>query len=121
MNAERLALTILASLAATSVSAQGMPDPTRPPAIIDAAPAAASQTRNGVQSIVRRRGANPAAVINGQLVELGGRIGGARLVEIGEDSVVLQGEFGRETLQLTPGIAKQPVKPQRRGRKEAKP
>ncbi|HZV53700.1 MAG TPA: hypothetical protein VFF82_02070 [Rhodocyclaceae bacterium] len=130
MNAERLAIAILACLAAGMTSAQGLPDPTRPPVVLDTAPAVATQTKTGVQSIVRRQGAKSAAVINGQLVELGGRVGDARLVEIGEDSVVLQTGFGRETLHLTPGIGKKPVTTEsggakrqrvRRAKEEAKP
>lgn len=92
-------------------AAQDLPDPTRPPPLPAAgevspgAPAAAP----GLQMILRRPGRKPAAVINGEYVELGGRISGSRLVRIGDDSVVLEGPSGRETLALTPGIAKEPA------------
>lgn len=92
-------------------AAQDLPDPTRPPplpaegASSPGTPAAAP----GLQMILRRPGRKPAAVINGEYVELGGRISGSRLVRIGDDSVVLEGSSGRETLTLTPGIAKEPA------------
>ena len=40
---------------------------------------------------------------------LGGRVGDARLVKIGEDSVTLKTATGRETLTLTTGVEKVPV------------
>lgn len=90
--------------------AQDLPDPTRPPPLptdtpLPGAPGAAP----GVQMIIKRPGQKPAAVINGEYVELGARISGSRLVRIGDDSVVLEGPSGRETLTLTPGIAKKPA------------
>lgn len=99
---------LAASLAAIPASGEGM-DPTRPPAgMADGAPAAAAAApaTSGLQQIIRRAGARPAAVINGVRVELGGRVGDARLAEVREDFVVLRGASGRETLYLTPGIGK---------------
>jgi len=84
-------------------------DPTRPALDIAApfgAAADAGAAAAGLQSIIRRKGGKPAALINGTVVELGGRLGTARLVKIGEDFVVLRGPFGDETLRLTPAIEK---------------
>lgn len=110
---------------AMSAYAQTSADPTRPPAGFESGATSsavpAPPANAGLQTIVRRTNGRPAAIINGRLVELGGRIGDARLVKVGEDSVVLQTPAGRETLRLTPGIEKQPANTQRRGRKEAKP
>lgn len=92
-------------LAAGSGQAQDLPDPTRPPTAFDAGPAAPAAA-TGLQSIIRRQGGKPAAVINGTYVEQDGRIGTARLVAVGEDSVILEGDGGREVLYLTPGIEK---------------
>ena len=92
--------------AVSSAFAQGLPDPTRPPA---AAGVAGTEAAAGLQSIIRRTGGKPAAVINGEYVELGGRVGDARLVKVGEDSVVLEGPAGREEMKLLPGIEKKPV------------
>lgn len=99
----------LAMLAATVVAhAQGLADPTRPPAAVDSpAPAAGgSGAPTGLQTIIRRAGAKPAAVINGEYVVLGGRVGDARVVKIGEDSVTLKSAAGLETLKLMPGVEK---------------
>jgi MSHA biogenesis protein MshK len=88
--------------------AQALPDPTRPPAAAEAVatPTAASPAPAGLQTIIRRQGAKPAALINGEYVELGGRIGETRLVKVGEDRVVLEGPSGREELRLAPGVEK---------------
>jgi len=109
MNAKYIALAWLAGLVTGSVGAAGLPDPTRPPAIVEASPTAAAPASSGLQSIIRRQGAKPAAVINGIYVELGGHVGEAWLERVGEDSVDLRSAAGRETLQLTPGIGKRPV------------
>jgi MSHA biogenesis protein MshK len=107
MNAKRLLL--LFGACAGLANAQGLPDPTRPPAIIEAEPAA-TPASSGLQSIIRREKGRSAAVINGQYVELGGRVGDATLERIGEDSVVLRSPGGRETMYLTPGVGKQPAR-----------
>lgn len=103
----------LALLTAMTVAeAQALADPTRPPAALENAAgasessAAAGAPEAGLQAILRRQGAKPAAVINGRYVELGGKSGDARVVDIGEDTVTLQGANGRETLLLLPGVEK---------------
>lgn len=100
------------ALAASLAPAQGLPDPTRPPAGFDAsasAPAAGTATvsARSLQSIIRRQGARSAAVISGVYVEIGGKVGDATLERVGEDSVDLRSAAGRETLYLTPGVGKQ--------------
>jgi MSHA biogenesis protein MshK len=128
-NMNRMINRLLGITAAATMSAyaQTPADPTRPPAGFESAPAGSAvpaqpaPAKAGLQTIIRRANGKPAAVINGRVVELGGRIGDARLVNVNEDSVVLQTPAGRETLRLTPGIEKQPANTQRRGRKEAKP
>lgn len=101
-------LCLLALAAPMMALAQGLPDPTKPPldhempAGAEGMPAAAG----GLQAIVRRQGAKPGAMINGEYVELGGRLGDARLVKVTEDAVVLQGPAGKEELRLLPGVDK---------------
>ncbi|MDD2686380.1 MAG: hypothetical protein PHY62_09505 [Gallionella sp.] len=81
-------------------------DPTRPPANISAPVAAESEVESqptGLQSIFispTRR----AAIIAGQTVELGGKYGDAKLIEVHEGSVVLRGPQGRQVLSLFPGV-----------------
>jgi hypothetical protein len=48
-------------------------------------------------------------VIDGRVVQLGERVGDARLVAISESQVVLQRANGRETLKLNPIVEKKPV------------
>lgn len=93
-----------------------LPDPTRPPASIlapvvatgDEAPHSA-----GLQSILLpkpRSGSKPRAIIHGQTVEIGGRVGEARLVHLTETTAVLQGPEGREVLHLVPQDMVKPVR-----------
>jgi len=112
----RLIPILLVSSLAAAAYAQGA-DPTRPP-YETAAPLAQGQPQpappGGLQSIMRRKGGKPAAMIDGVVVELGGKVGEARLIRIGEDFVVLRGPQGVETLYLTPGIAKKSVRKEKR-------
>lgn len=98
----------LALLAVMTVAqAQGLPDPTRPPAAVTALPDAKggpTPETASVQTIIQRQGARPAAVINGEYVELGGRVGDARVVRITDGAVTLRSDGSQEVLTLTPGI-----------------
>lgn len=107
MNGKKLILACLAAGGPLGASAQVLPDPTRPPAGADGAPAAEVVPAGPrLQSVLHRQGMKPAAVIDGVFVELGGRVGDARLVRVREDAVDLQGPGGRQILFLTPNIAK---------------
>ncbi len=110
--AGRLMSLISAFLVASAWASVGhgqLADPTRPPAAL-LAPAsdapAAEAAASGLQSVILRRQGKPAALINGEVVELGGKVGEARLVKIAEDAVVLRGPQGEETLRLTPAAEK---------------
>jgi hypothetical protein len=103
---------MLPVLAAGTSLAQSLADPTRPPQDM-ALPAATATTADGtvpassgLQSVILRKEGRPAALINGAVVELGSKVGESRLVKVDEDSVVLLGPEGRETLYLMPGIEK---------------
>jgi MSHA biogenesis protein MshK len=104
-------LALLVSLSAAN--AQALADPTRPPAALEqttttpagADPAAAAAAPT-LQSIVRRTGGKPAALINGEYVMEGEMVGEAKVVKIGEDFVALTSSAGSDTLYLTPGIDK---------------
>ena len=95
-----LALPVAAQLADPTRPLQGQmaPDAGNP----NAAPAAA-----GLQSIILRKNAKPAALIDGEVVQLGGMVGEAKVVKITEHAVTLRGPEGEEeVLSLTPGIEK---------------
>ncbi len=89
-------------------------DPTRP-AIDTSAGAdpsldASIAASSGLQSVILRKNGKPAALINGLVVELGGKVGEARLIKVSEDHVVLRGPLGDETLRLMPTAEKKVVK-----------
>jgi MSHA biogenesis protein MshK len=98
----------LLCLVAAPLFAQALPDPTRPPAWVDAGAAAADEGAPVLQSVMispQRR----AAMISGQVVELGGRFGDARLVAVSESGVVLRNESGKQELKLLPAVDKRPA------------
>ncbi|MCX8085733.1 MAG: hypothetical protein N3C63_02400 [Rhodocyclaceae bacterium] len=111
-------------LALMGMAQAQLPDPTRPPANLmvtnAGAPESAPPAALTLQSVILRKGGKPAALINGEFVELGGKVGEARLVKIREDRVVLRGPLGEETLRLTPAAEKKPVAPAGKAKKESK-
>lgn len=106
-------ITLVGSLAASAhvLAEDNLPDPTRPPAGLQAAAGAASAPAATdtlvLQSVLMNAGRAPAAVISGELVTLGGLLGEQRLVSITERSVQLKGPQGTTTLRLMPDVNKQ--------------
>jgi hypothetical protein len=113
MMRRRLFSVLLAGFVGTAAALAQVPDPTRPPDAL-LAPAAESSAvvpaASGVQTVIVRRGGKSGAVINGQYVVVGGKIGDKRVLKISESEVVLEGESGREVIKLTPAIEKVPVR-----------
>ena len=72
--------------------------------------AAAAAAESGVQTVILRHGRKSGAVVNGQYVEVGGKLGEKRVLKISESDVVLMGEAGREVLKATPAIEKVPAR-----------
>ena len=106
MNFPLLALGLLVSGA---LMAQ-VTDPMRP---ADAPlPGNVASATDGVQAIIMRKGGKPAAIVGGQMVHVGDRLGdktqGKRVLKIREDAVVIAGDEGNETLFLHP-LAKKSV------------
>lgn len=88
--------------------AEQLLDPTRPPAIIDTFVARAEGDQAGdmapgLQSIIISKNRR-AAIIDGENIELGGKHGDAKLIEVNEGNVVLQGAQGRQVLALFPDV-----------------
>ncbi|MBZ0091197.1 MAG: hypothetical protein K8F27_03120 [Sulfuricellaceae bacterium] len=107
--ARLLAVLFLASF---SVHGENLPDPTRPAFAADtpASPAASGAAGEappepGLQSILLSPGYK-AAIINGQQVRVGARIGDAKVMEIRAGEVVLQKKNTREVLKLYPPLEK---------------
>lgn len=95
---------VLCLLATVSAGAQVLPDPTRPPAGLQAADTSAPTAPETLvlQSVLLGPGRTPAAVISGKLVALGGSVGDARLARITPQSVRLDSSQGTTTLTLVP-------------------
>lgn len=105
----RVTIFLLALFSLTA--AAQVADPTRP-ADAPMADGSSSNTGNslGLQAIIVRPGkGRSTALIAGQTVRLGSKVGEKRVVKIAENEVVLQGDNGQEILRLTPSIQKNPV------------
>ena len=101
----RSAVLCAALLAAAQAMAQDLADPTRPPSMNAAQPGGGEPVSSDpmLQSVLisptRRE-----AIIGGQVVTVGTRVGDAQVVQILEYSVVLRNKKGLQTLKLFPGI-----------------
>lgn len=109
---KRWTLLLLAGLSVTAV-AETLPDPTRPPGgLFTAAGQNEEKDQSGLQSVIIAPGRR-AAIINGQTVELGDKLGDDRLIEVTERGVVLRGKHGRLVMTMFPGVEmKRRVAPQ---------
>ncbi|MDB5773809.1 MAG: hypothetical protein JWM42_4183 [Burkholderia sp.] len=87
--------------------AENLVDPTRPPAALEQGSTAGGVTSSGpvLQSVLIAPG-RTLAMISGQTVKVGDRVGEARVVKISETEVVLRNGKDLETLKLFPGIEK---------------
>ena len=92
------------------VAAQELTDPTRPAATLevsepsaDAEALAEQNQTQGLRLIIIQKNRR-AAIIDGKTIELGGKVGDARLVEVNEGSVVLQGTRGKQVMTLFPRV-----------------
>jgi hypothetical protein len=104
-------LAVLLLCTSQMVAAEALPDPTRPAidlnstgagGVAEAVPV--DSVSHGLQSIIISAQYR-AAIINGEMVSLGGKSGDSRLVEVRESSVVLQNAQGRRVLELFPKVS----------------
>ncbi|HEX5364875.1 MAG TPA: hypothetical protein VFW59_11455 [Gallionella sp.] len=101
-----LALALALALSGQSALAESLSDPTRVPAAIAdpvASGAAVAEQTTGLQSVIISK-SRRTAIIDGETVELGGKHGDAKLIEVREGSVVLMGAQGRQVLTLFPAV-----------------
>lgn len=117
---------LLVVLPAHAQSGGGLADPTRPAAaylpggVAEAGVPTIAPLSRLTSVKLPHRGAVPSAVIDGQLVRLGERVGEDKLVKVNETSVVLEGKEGRETLYLIPDVTKTPAVKRTTNRPSAK-
>ena len=98
----------LLSSALSPLNAEELADPTRPPKGLAApaiAPASGVVTGRpaGLQSIIISK-TRRAAIIGGETVELGGKYGDAKLIEVNEGGVVLRSAQGQQVMTLFPDV-----------------
>jgi len=103
----RSALAVFLLLASNGAAAAGLAaDPTRPPTFSTSAPGAEkAAAERRLQSVLIAPGRS-VAVIDGELVRVGSRLGDAQVVKIDESGVVLRGSGGTQTLRLLPDAAR---------------
>jgi MSHA biogenesis protein MshK len=105
-----LAAAAPAALAQASTAPAGaLADPTRPPVVASEEGTAAPVLSTQLQAILISRG-RKLAVINGQTVPLGGRVGEGRVERITETEVTVRTGEQVEVLRLLPGIEKKPAR-----------
>ena len=104
-------VAMLVALGLGAAQAQGLADPTRPPPGLRSAgaPRATGEAAGLVLQSVIISDTRRSAIISGQHVMLGGRIGPARLIKVSETAVVLLTGDSRRTLKLYPGVRKRAV------------
>lgn len=102
------ALGVVLALMPAVALTQAMSDPTRPPTGYAEADAGAAAGGPVLQSVMIAPTLK-AAIINGEMVKLGGKFGSARLVKITESEVVLKEGGESQILKLYPGVEKRAV------------
>ena len=109
---KQLATTIAFFLAAAvsgAVSAQALIDPMRPPAGYAEAESGGGEAGGPVLQSVMISPTLKAAIINGEMVKLGGKFGNARLVKVSESEVVLKSGAETQVLKMYPGVEKRAI------------
>jgi MSHA biogenesis protein MshK len=98
---------LLSAFAQTTAYAQAMHDPMRPPSVAAGVDSAAvpSGRLQGVLTSPQRK----LAVIDGQVVPLGGPVRDAKLAGVSDSAAVLRKNGERDVLLMHPNIEKKPA------------
>lgn len=102
---------VMLAAAGQALAQNNLPDPTRPPASMHAGGAAA--TAGPGEPVLQSVLISPqrkVAVISGETVQVGDRVGEARVMRISEGEVVLARDGKPQSLKLYPGIEKRRTK-----------
>ncbi len=95
----------IVALPISPVSAEELPDPTRPPLLSSSDAAQIEPEKSaGLQSVIISK-KRSAAIIDGQTIELGEKYGDVRLIEVSDTRVILQGAHERRVMTLFPGVS----------------
>ncbi len=110
MRYSQILAALICVVTGSTAVAQALRDPTRPPPAASARVAAGRIEQSGwvLQSVLispERR----YAIINGEVVALGGSIAGAELVAIAEERVTLRTQEGLRIVRLYPDVRRQGV------------
>lgn len=101
------ALLVLACVAGASLSAaQTLRDPTRPPAVGGKGEASKSEPSGWVLQSVLISPERRYAIINGEIVQIGGSIAGAELIAVAAERVTLRTRQGLRVVRLFPDVAR---------------
>lgn len=103
----RLLVAAMLAFAPMLAGAEVLPDPTRPAPGMDAGDGAASSGPR--LQMIKISPARRSAIVDGQEVTVGSRVGEMRVIRITEGAVVLKGKTGTETLKLFSDVEKRPV------------
>lgn len=96
---------VMANGLSGAAQAQSLPDPTRPPIGMDAMVPATAPSGPTLQ-LIRTLDGKRMAIISGQTVKVGGKVGDAVVTRIDEDRVALRGAEGVVVLKLFPDVEK---------------
>lgn len=101
-----LAFCLFFLFALPAGAADTLRDPTRPPADLTQGNAGVPVASGPELQSVRISAHQRSAMISGQRVKVGDKLGDARIVMITENEVVLKGSSGLQTLKLFPDVSK---------------
>lgn len=96
---------LLLAVSASAAAVENLPDPTRPVTSQAIADRGAASSGPVLQSVLVASGRR-VAMVDGQTVKVGDKVGEARVVKIAESEVVLRNGKELKTLKLFPGIDK---------------
>lgn len=99
-------MSVTAAFACDAALAQAMTDPTRPPVEHVVTESREPAPSEPVLQSVMITPTLKAAIINGEMVKLGGTFGNAQLVKVSESEVVLKSGNETQVLKMYPGVEK---------------
>lgn len=100
-------MSLILAVACSSAAAESLPDPTRPSGAAMAESEAADRPRGPVLQSVLNSSGRKLAIISGQSVRQGDKVGNARVVSIRDTEVVLVQGKETQVLKLFPVVEKQ--------------